>query len=653
MSLRRQLAAIMFTDIEGYSAAMQQDEQRAIDLRDRHREVLENKHKHYDGRIIQYYGDGTLSIFQSAVEAVRCAVAMQQEFSNGLKVPVRMALHIGDIAFDNEQVFGDGVNLASRIESLAIGGSVLISDKVNDEINNHPELKTVSMGAYQFKNINRSVEVFALDHDGLIMPIPNSLKGKTKEKKETLSQAIQKSQAKSIAVMPFVNISNDPEQEYFSVGVAEEILNSLSSIKDLKVAGRTSSFQFNRKDVGLREIGEKLGVSSVLEGSVRKQGNRLRIMVQLVNVDDGFHLWSEKYDRDMDDIFAIQDEVALAVTEKLKVTLLEKDRTRLNRSYNYNTEAYELYLKGRFYLSRRGAYIMTAIHYFQLAIDLDPRFALAYTGFADASLMAAFYGLVLPRQIAPKAKQAAETAVELDPFLCEPYCSLGFYYTVFEWNWEKAEKNFLAAIELNPSYAQAHYWYGLNLLSWVKSDFDNGEKQGRIALDLEPYSAICFGIYGAIQHASGNFKEAIATCKKGIELDVNTFICHLFTGWAYLALRQYEDTVSIFTQLMKASNRHHFSVNGLILTYCMMGKVDEARVLLDELKERSASEYIGWTVTALSMAFLGEPDKAFEYLEKAYNDREPVLLTMRQLPVPDTLKNDPRFQMLMERIGFP
>lgn len=268
--------------------------------------------------------------------------------------------------------------------------------------------------------------------------------------------------------------------------------------------------------------------------------------------------------------------------------------------------------------------------------------------------MAGFYGLVPPRQIAYKARQSAETALKLDPLFCEPYCSLGFYYTVFEWNWAEAEKNFLKSIELNPSYAQAHYWYGLNFLAWVKKDFYNAVKQGRIALELEPFSPICIGMYGAILHSSGKLKEALAAFITGIELDENSFICHLYKGWAYLALKQYEEAIQTFTHLMKISNKHHFSQNALILTYCMTGNFDKARELLDELEERSAKEYIGCTLTALSMAFLSMPDKAFEYLERAYNDRDPLLLTLRyELPVPETLKADPRYQKLLNRIGFP
>ena len=650
----RQLAAILFTDIEGYTATMQASEQKAISQKERHREVLEHAHKQFKGRIVQYYGDGTLSIFQSAVEAVQCALSMQQVFCQPPEVPVRMGLHVGDIIFDDEQVLGDGVNLASRIESLGMAGCVLLSDKVRDEIRNHPDLKTVSVGIYQLKNISRPVEVFALDHPGLARPKPDSLKGKTEAKKDTVPRPTRKIPAKSVAVLPFVNISNDPEQDYFSTGIAEEILNSLSNLKDLKVAGRTSSPQYNRENIGLREIGEKLGVKTILEGSVRKQGNRLRILVQLVNVSDGFHLWSQKYDRSMEDIFAIQDEVALAVTEKLKVTLLDKDRDRITKNHTKNTEAYELYLKGRFYLNRRGGSIMTGMHYFQLAIDLDPGFALAYTGLADAGVMAAIYGLVSPKQVVYKVKQAAETALELDPHLTEPYCSLGAYYTIFEWNWAGAEKNFAKCIELNPGYTQAHYWYGLNCLAWVKHDLVNAEKHGRIAVELEPLSSICFGMYGAILHSAGKFKEALTACNTGIELDANSYICHLYKGWCYLALHQLDEAADAFSQLMKVSRRHHFSTNSLILTLYFMGKVEEARVLLDELKTRPAEEYVGYASMALSVAFVDGVDEALVYLDKAFEDRDPVLLTMKYNDlVSEALRADPRFQLLLEKIGFP
>ncbi|HET6723273.1 MAG TPA: adenylate/guanylate cyclase domain-containing protein, partial [Chitinophagaceae bacterium] len=314
MDQRRQLSAILFTDIEGYSAVLEQSEQKAMEIKDRHRHILQKDHEKFNGHVIQYYGDGTLSTFNSIVDAAKCALSMQVQYLQSPKINVRMGLHIGDIIYNDDSIFGEGVNLASRIESLGVAGCVLISDRANEELQNHPEIKTRSVGIYNFKNINRPVEVFALEHEGLLVPAANTLKGKTKEEKVQKGHPIKKTflpkvSSKSIAVLPFVNMSNDPEQEYFSDGMAEEIINSLSQIKDLKVAGRTSTFRFKGKNIDLRTLGDQLGVSTVLEGSVRRQGNKLRVTAQLVKVEDGFHLWSEKFDRDMGDIFAIQDEI--------------------------------------------------------------------------------------------------------------------------------------------------------------------------------------------------------------------------------------------------------------------------------------------------------------------------------------------------------
>jgi adenylate cyclase len=652
MPQHRQLAAILFTDIEGYTATMQQSEEKAVSQRNRHREVLEQGHKQFNGRIIQFYGDGTLSIFQSAVEAVQCALHMQQVFCQHPHIPVRMGLHTGDIILNDGQVLGDGVNLASRIESLGVAGCVLISDKVKDEIMNHPDLKTISVGVYQLKNINRPVEVFALDHPWLIKPKQGSLTGKTIPQKNTTPATGKKVPAKSVGVLPFVNISNDPEQDYFSTGIAEDILNSLSNLKDLKVAGRISSQQYNRENI--QELGEKLGVKTILEGSVRKQGNRVRIMVQLVNVQDGFHIWSQKYDRDMDDIFAIQDEVALAVTEKLKVTLLEKDRARITKIHTKNTGAYELYLKGRFYLAKRGASIITAMHFFQLAIDLDPGFSLAYTGLADAGISAAIYGLVPPKQLIGKVRQAAETSLKLDPNLSEPYCSLGAYYTIFEWNWPEAKKNFNKSIEINPGNTQAHYWYGLNYLSWIKNDQKEAEKHGQLATELEPLSAICFGMYGAILHSSGKLQEALGACTTGTELDSSSYLSHLYKGWTYLTLKEYDKAAGCFYPLMVSSNRHHISASALTMAYYLMGNITGANELLVDLKTRSASEYVGYAAVALAISYVEGVDEALVYFERAFEERDPVILTMKYSDmVPAALRADPRFQLLLERIGFP
>lgn len=656
MPQHRQLAAIMFTDIEGYTAIMQQDEEKAIILLNRHREIIESEHKQYNGTIIQYYGDGTLSIFQSAVEAVECALVMQLAFRQSPEVPVRVGIHLGDIIIEDKNIFGDGVNVASRIESLGVPGSVLLSDKLNDELKNHPKLKTISLGTYQLKNVERGVKVFALVHEGLVKPELHSLTGKAEEinvPSERSKLGVKHIPEKSVAVLPFINMSNDPEQDYFSEGIAEEILNILSNLKELKVAGRASSFQFNGKDADLREIGEKLGVSKVLEGSIRKHGNRLRVTAQLINTEDGFHLWSEKYDRELDDIFVIQDEIALAISEKLKITFSDKDGAKITRTNTENTEAYELYLKGRFYINRRGDAILMGQKYFEQAIQQDREFALAHAGLADANLMAAFYGIQAPVKAMKIAKQAAEEALSLNASLCEPYCSLGSYYT-FEWNWAEAEENFLKSLYLNPQYAQGHLWYGLNYLAWAKGDFDAAEKHGQMAIRQEPLSAISNAVYGAILYAAGKFEEALVVCKKGLELDAYSFLCRMYEGNAYMAMQQYENARNVFEKTMKISNRHPFAQNALIIIYYLLGEMEKAQNLMEDMRKRHAKSYTTNTFIGLAAAYLDSMDEAFKYLEVAYQEHEPALLTLKHEHwVPEKLKVDPRFQNLIGRIGFP
>src|SRR6266550_4416083 len=336
MSQSRQLAAIMFTDIVGYTALMGDDEQKAFELLDKSRLLQKPLIEQFGGKWIKELGDGALATFSSITDAVNCASSIIKgcEPINGLKL--RIGIHQAEVVFENDDVFGDGVNIASRLQSLAPIGGICISETVQNNIANRKEIKTRFIKEETLKHIKEPMSIYEVVID-VADTSQHPIKSAYKEAMKIIPE-------KSIAVLPFINMSNDPEQEYFSDGMAEEILNSLSHLKDLKVAGRTSSFQFKGKNVDLREVGEKLGVATVLEGSIRKQGSKLRITAQLINVEDGFHLWSEKYDRTMDDIFAIQDEIALAITEQLKITLFEKDREIISKTTTQNAEAYELYL---------------------------------------------------------------------------------------------------------------------------------------------------------------------------------------------------------------------------------------------------------------------------------------------------------------------
>ena len=296
----RQLVAIMFADITGFTAMMQKDEVLALSSRQKLQEVLNDQVIKHNGRVIEFKGDGVLCSFFSTIECVNAAISIQQQMQAAPLVPLRIGIHTGDVIFENENIYGDGVNVASRLESFAVPGSIFISGKVYDDIKNQKNIQTCSLGFYHFKNVNDDVEIFCISNPGLVIPASNYLEGKGEK-------SYHKTYQKSIAVLPFVNLSNDPEQEYFSDGISEEILGSLSQLKDLKVAGRSSSFQFKGKNVDPAEVGNKLHVETILEGSVRKQDKRIRVSAQLINAKDGFHLWSEKYDREYENIFVIQE----------------------------------------------------------------------------------------------------------------------------------------------------------------------------------------------------------------------------------------------------------------------------------------------------------------------------------------------------------
>lgn len=647
MEINRQLAAIMFTDIVGYTALMGEDEDRAFKLLRQNREMQQPLIKQFNGNLIKETGDGILASFSTVTDAVFCAIAIQQSCNEIPDLKLRIGIHLGEVLFESNDVFGDGVNIASRIEALAPVASIWISEPVYNNISNKKDIKTKFVQTVQLKNVKELIRIYEVitNNTDTTERIAN-----THVKKSTHKTVTEK----SIAVLPFVNMSNDPEQEYFSDGIAEEIINSLVHLQDLKVAGRLSSFRFKGDKVDLRDVGNQLGVRTVLEGSVRKHGNKVRITAQLVNVNDGYYLWSERYDRDMNDIFAIQDEIALSITEKLKVTLRGNDRDIITKNYTQNTHAYQLFLQGRFHTNRRGASILTGIQLFQAAIEEDPNFALAYSGLADALTLSANYGLVPPTQVMPKAKHLAEKALMLAPDLPEPHCSLGYYYTSFEWNWAEAKKNFNRAIELNPRNAQAHSWYGWNYLAWVEGNFSEAEKHGQIAIKEEPLSAIAYATYAIILNASGKSKEALELCNSGLDLDGNSFLCHLNRAHSCLLLQQYDQAIISFETALKLSKRHHFAVNGLIWTYCMAGDLDKAQHLMDELKERSVNEYIGNSFTGLSAGYMGNVDLALEFFEKAFTQKEAVLISFKhQHWVPYVLKQDIRFIELLKKISFP
>ncbi len=513
---------------------------------------------------------------------------------------------------------------------------------MHNNIFNKKEFQTKFYKEEILKNVKEPVRLYEV-----VIQLPETSVTSSEQK------SIKKNPEKSIAVLPFINMSNDPEQEYFSDGMAEEILNSLSHLKDLKVAGRTSSFQFKGKNIDLREVGEKLGVGTVLEGSVRKQGNKLRITTQLINVEDGFHLWSEKYDRNMDDIFAIQDEIALAITENLKVILLDKEKKIITKTHTQNTEAYEFYLKGRFYLNKR--FLFQSLEQFNKAVEIDPEFAKAYAGLADAYVILGFYNFLPAKEVMPKAKQAADAAIHLDNTLCEPYCSLGMYYAGYEWNWKQAKHNFLKSIQFNPRYVQSHVWFGHYYLSWIEGNLEEGIKHLNIAIELEPHNAMCYVNKYAVLLTMGNYEEAFQSAKQGYEMDPDSLIGNRIMGLAYLFNKQYAKATEFLEFASKLSNYAAFNQVDLIRLYTSIGSLEKARVVMEDLKLKlKEGKYVSSCIMSFASGFLEDIDEAFNWLERAYEEHDAYLCILQYYPwVPVKLRKDSRFQSFINRMNFP
>ena len=305
----------MFTDIVGYTALMQQNEAKALQVRNRHRDVFQKLHEQFSGEIMQYYGDGTLSIFTSAIEAVKCAVSIQRQLSTGeTVVPLRIGLHIGDIVYNSTEIYGDGVNIASRVESMGIPGAILLSGKLNDELKNIQEISTLTLGFFNLKNISNPLELFAVSNDGICTPKPFQLRGMPTQPK------------KSIAVLPFVNMSSSSKNKYFCDGMTEEVINLLTKYQALKVTSRTSSFSYKNKNLPIAQIGQELDVSYILEGSIRKCGNKIRVTAQLIDVLNDSHYFSETFDRSLENTFTIQDELGALIVSKLHQHIFQKEQ---------------------------------------------------------------------------------------------------------------------------------------------------------------------------------------------------------------------------------------------------------------------------------------------------------------------------------------
>jgi TolB-like protein/Tfp pilus assembly protein PilF len=456
----------------------------------------------------------------------------------------------------------------------------------------------------------------------------------------------------SIAVLPFEDLSLQKDQEYFCDGLAEELINRLTNIENLRVPARTSAFSFKGKDLDYREIGEKLNVEMVLDGSVRKEGNKLRITAQLIKVADGFPVWSKIYQRNIEDTFDLWDEISLAIVDNLKIKLLGKEKAKLAKRYTENIEAYNRYVKGRYFWNKRTEEgLKKSIEYFEQAIEKDPGYARAYAGLADAYNLLPIYTSLPTKDAFPQAKEAALKALEIDETLAEAHASLAWIKMSWDLDWEIAEKEFKRAIELNPAYATAHHWYSFYLM-WT-ARFDEAIKEIEQAQELDPLSLIINRDVGRAYFRAGRHDQAIKALQKTIEMSPNFSQTYLMLGMVYLENSMYEEALAEFRKEKSVSKGFNPQAECYIgVTYVRMEKKDKAQQVLDNLIEQSNKEYVPPYFVAILYFALEEKDLGFKWLEKAYEDRTIGLAMLKITQAYDSVRSDPRFITLIKKVGL-
>ena len=673
----RQLAAILFTDIVGYTSMMQRDELEAVASVQKLHTVLEKTVPVHEGEIYQYYGDGSLSIFNSATQAVDCAFEIQKQLLQEPALLARTGIHIGEIYTKNRKIFGDGVNIASRIESIGQGGTVLFSRDVYEKVRNHTSLIIRSIGTFEFKDVDDPVEIFALWNPEIIQPDISTIEGKLKhplKRSKWLMRillvagaltmlaglgfflrahpGIEKPYAwetkKSIAVLPFKNLSEGNEGDYLSSGITEDILTQLAQINDLKVISRSSSMKYKNSDKSLLIIAQELGVTSLLEGSVQKDGENLRVSVQLIKASDASVIWAERFDSKFEDVLNMQCDIALAVSEKLQVPIKRRVKNRLNDKVNIDSLAYVNYQKGQELLLRSSGTnedLVQAIQYFEMSIKEDSSFSKAWVGLAEAHLETIFWNRAPNEETLPKAQNAALKALELDSRLGECYEVLGAV-DLLQKDLRSAEKYFRKAIKLNPSYV-----FSYERLAWVSiftGHTDEGIDLFHRAMQLDPLSTRIRGSYAISFYFLRRFDEGISIVNENLRQFPNDNFLMWTLGYLQAGKGDYQEALENLNKRTIGTSSNWV----LAYSYAKTGNMAMADTILQNNIEKSKTEYIPDFMMAAMYHAVGNEIEALQCLEKSIETGAEgyFILGLESDPMFRDLWDHPEFQKVVASV---
>jgi adenylate cyclase len=637
----RRLAAIMFTDMVGYTTLGQTNESLSLTLLDEQRSLVRPILKKHRGREVKTIGDGILVEFSSALDAVRCSYDIQRttrEFNlsrpNEQKLHLRIGIHLGDVTESQGDIAGDAVNIASRIEPLTEDGGVCLTRQVYDHVQNKFELPLASLGPKPLKNVTSPIEIYKM-----VMPWDG-----------TSSVPSAEHDARRIAILPFANISPDAADEYFADGMTDELIAVLSKIRGLRVVARTSAMRFKGEKTTANRIGQELKVGSLVEGSVRKSKNRVRITVQLVDTQSEEDLWSETYDRDLQDIFSVQSDIAQQVAKALELRLGVRENSAIRQQQTQNPEAYSLYLKGRNRWNLRSeTEINRAIKNFEEAIGRDPRYALAYAGLADCYSILGYYGFRRAAVAYPRAKELAEKALSLNDSIAEPHASLGQALMQYYFDWERSASELDRALEINPSYATAHFWRATHFMAQGK--ISESLAQVKKAVELDPLSMIILTDAARDLYLAHRYDESIDQYRRSLEVDPNFPIAHKGLAEVYSQIGKHAEAVSEIEKAIGLSGRSIFILDDLGYIYARAGKRNEATKVLQDLDLLANDEYVPAYGRAVIHAALGNNQEALIWIEKAYDERS-FLVYLKVDPAFDVIRKEERFVAILDKIGL-
>jgi adenylate cyclase len=605
MSSTRQLAAIMFTDIVGYTAWMGRDEQKAFELLDKNRQIQKPIIEQFNGRWIKELGDGVMASFTTVSDAVNAAIRIQQTCNASKEFQLRIGIHLGEVVFENDDVFGDGVNIASRIQAIAEPGAIYISESIYNNVSNKQGIETKFVKQEMLKNVTESVRIYEVLIEGIQRQ--SSLKENTQSAAKTISE-------KSIAVLPFVNMSNDPDQEYFSDGLTEEIITDLSQIEELRVISRGSVMTFKGSKKKTRDIANEVGVRYVLEGSVRKSGNVLRIVAQLINADDEVHIWAEKYSGNLDDIFSIQEQVSRSIVATLKIKLSKAESEKLAFKPIKNAQAYELYQKAQYEVYRfKEEGLKRAIEYLDEALKSEGENALLYSKKGIVYCILFTLATKPETDYLERARSCASRVFDLDPGNSQGHVILG-WITLYDGNCKNAVTHINRAYKANPHDPDT-------LLLLILGNFYLGfsEEADQAAFQMgnvDPLNPVYYALLSLCSYNKGDIDNAFKYIRKGYEIYPEIPQIQLYYAYFLTCTEQVDEANLILERYISETSGSIFQSIGLLFK-CALNKTDPKNILNVEMENKLKMD-VEWTwLIADFYSMMGKTADAMVWLEHA------------------------------------